>query len=158
MPQEKNSTADKHALNTRSVLFWVNKQKFEAWKKYVEEKNTKMTNLIIRAVDEEIKRGTVESQENERLAVLEARNKEILDKLDGLYVKNAEIVKNDASVNDDTVQATLIALLRAKGQARDDELAGWMNADRIFVIDVLTVMQQAGKVKQDKTYGWWSLP
>jgi hypothetical protein len=116
-----------------------------------------MTQLIVRAVDDEIKNTTDDIVETNRLKALEAKNDEIIAKLDALYAKNAEIVKNDASVNDGMVQDTLIALLRAKGDARDDDLAEWMNMEHDFITDVLSVMKDAGKVKIDKTYGTWSL-
>lgn len=159
MPQEKDAKTPKHSPDTRSVLFWVNKQKFAEWTEFAEKMKITMTQLIIRGVDDVIKSGMVDISADDRLKALEARNDEIVAKLDALYKQNAEIVKDDASVNDSTIQEWVISVLRAKGgDARDDEIAEWMNKDHDFIVDVLSVMLTRGKVVQDKVYGRWSLP
>jgi hypothetical protein len=87
---------------------------------------------------------------------LEARNDEIIAKLDALYKQNAEIMK--ANIDDSMIQDWIISMLFAFGASRDDDLAERMGKDHDFIVGVLSMMKDAKKVIQDTKYGWWSLP
>ncbi|MEX2680502.1 MAG: hypothetical protein Q6373_002805 [Candidatus Sigynarchaeota archaeon] len=141
-----------HRDDTRKMSFWVKKDLAEKWDAFCKDHGIRKTTLFIVAVNDYIRQHALDTFESRKAAELEARQAQLVEKLDGIVGKIAEVARDKPHVNDAGIRDRILKVLE-RGGIDDDALAVILGMDRGDVLDILSVMKQEKLVKQIK--GVW---